>query len=311
MNLWNAFSRALSKTREDLGGRVSALIGRGKDPGPELLEAVEEALIGADVGMSATRRLVQRLQAQLKSSPARSGPLGWEEIRELLKRDLVELFEAESHDENIAPSGATPGPFTVLVVGINGVGKTTTVGKLAARFRKDGNSVLLVAGDTFRAAAIEQLGVWAERTGSELVAQAAGADPSAVAFDALAAARARGLERVLVDTAGRLHTKTNLMEELKKIKRVMGKSVPGCPHETWLVIDATTGQNALLQARMFHEAIGLSGLVITKLDGTAKGGILVAIAAELKIPVRYVGVGEAEGDLIAFDPRAYVDALLG
>jgi fused signal recognition particle receptor len=196
------------------------------------------------------------------------------------------------------------------MVGVNGVGKTTTIGKLSAKFRELDKKVLLAAGDTFRAAAIEQLEIWAGKTQCDVIVQQPGSDPSAVAFDAVAAAKARGAEILIVDTAGRLHTKSNLMEELKKIKRVMAKALPGSPHEILLVLDATTGQNALSQARMFHEALGVTGIVMTKLDGTAKGGVLVALATELKIPVRYIGVGEDLHDLLEFNPEAFVEGLL-
>jgi fused signal recognition particle receptor len=245
-------------------------------------------------------RTAAELVGKLRALPAGFSP------RDMLRRHLRAVLEALDK-----PSPAPPAPPVVLLfVGVNGTGKTTTIGKLAHRWSAAGEKVLLVAGDTFRAAAIDQLQVWGERVGAPVIAHQPGADPSAVVFDALQAARARGFSRVLIDTAGRLHTKKNLMEELKKLHRVTARELPGAPHETFLVLDAVTGTNGLVQAKEFHAAVPLTGVILTKLDGTAKGGIAVAIARELSLPIRYVGVGEALDDLQPFDPAAYVDALL-
>jgi fused signal recognition particle receptor len=262
-----------------------------------MLEELEETLIGADVGVRTTAALLEPLR---HVSPAEATPA---RLRGVLQETLESMLRASPAPEpNVQP-------WVVLVTGINGVGKTTTIGKLAARYVADGRRVLLVAADTFRAAAIEQLAVWAERTGADLVRHAQGADPSAVVFDGLKAALARHVDVVLIDTAGRLHTRTPLMEELAKVARVIAREVPGAPHETLLVVDATTGQNALTQARVFQSAVPLSGVVLTKLDGTARGGVLVAIRHELDLPIRYVGVGEAVDDLRPFEAGEFVRAL--
>ena len=259
----------------------------------ETFEALEDALLTADVGVAATDRIVEAVRAD------REGPLV-ERVSRVILGMLADLPAAPA---------ITARPHVVLVVGVNGTGKTTTVGKLAHHYMTTGRSVVIAAADTFRAAAIEQLAVWAERAGVELVRARAGTDPAAIAFDAVAAARARGREVVLVDTAGRLHTRANLMAELDKIRRVVGREVPGAPHDVLLVLDATVGQNGLVQAREFMAASGANGIVLTKLDGTAKGGVAVTIAHELKLPIRYVGVGEGIDDLLPFDAAAYVDAL--
>ena len=254
---------------------------------------IEEALLSADVGVGATARIMAAAQADRAGS-----------VRERVGREILRVLR----DVPAVPVIATK-PRVVLVVGVNGTGKTTTVGKLASLFREGGESVLVCAADTFRAAAVEQLAVWAQRAGVDIVRAESGADPAAVTFDAASAAKARGRDVVIVDTAGRLHTRTNLMAELTKIKRVVGKAVEGAPHEVLLVLDATVGQNGLVQAREFLAASGATGIVLTKLDGTAKGGVAIAIAHELRIPIRYVGVGEGMDDLIPFDPPQYVDAL--
>jgi fused signal recognition particle receptor len=259
----------------------------------DTLEAVEDALLIADVGLPATTHILNLVKTDRHGS-----------LRDRVKRVMLDILRST----HAAPA-ATTRPHVVLIVGVNGTGKTTTVGKLARLYQEDGQRVLVCAADTFRAAAVEQIAVWAERAGVDLVRAQMGADPAAVTFDAAAAAKARGHDVLLVDTAGRLHTRTNLMAELDKIRRVVGKEVAGAPHEVLLVLDATVGQNGLVQAREFMAASGANGIVLTKLDGTAKGGIAVAIAHELKLPIRYVGVGEAIDDLVPFDPVAYVDAL--
>lgn len=290
----------LSRTREALTQRIQDLVSSWKGTDPQQLEALEEILITGDLGVSVTQRLLDRIQREAPRDPQGVWTCLREGLLEILEKAKVPSPGLEDH----------PRPHVILVVGVNGTGKTTTIGKLAWAFRQEGKRVLLAAGDTFRAAAIEQLVLWGERVGAEVIRHQSGADPAAVAYDALAAARARGIDVLLVDTAGRLHTRKNLMEELKKIHRVLGKDHPGSPHEVFLVLDATTGQNALQQARLFHEALGITGLVLTKLDGTARGGVVVAIVEALGIPVRYIGVGEGLEDLQPFNPKAFVDGLL-
>jgi fused signal recognition particle receptor len=259
----------------------------------DTLEAVEDALIAADVGLPATKRIVEAVRNDRQGSlSTRVG----REVRRIL-------------GETATPPSITSTPHVILIVGVNGTGKTTTVGKLANLYRASGRSVLVCAADTFRAAAVEQLAVWTQRAGVDLVRAQSGSDPAAVTFDAVTAAKARGREIVLVDTAGRLHTRANLMAELDKIRRIVSREVPGAPHEVLLVLDATVGQIGLVQAREFQQASGANGIVLTKLDGTAKGGVAVAIALDLKLPIRYVGVGEGIDDFMAFDADAYVDAL--
>ncbi len=305
MNIFKKFQGGLSKTRQGLEQRLAQIFSGSRPAEPDLLEAIEEILIGADLGIVATQQVMARLKSDLKSGVGHKGPVDLPHLKATLKQEFLKLFQGGV----LQHPHVYPIPHTILMVGVNGVGKTTTIGKLSAQFRESGKKVLLAAGDTFRAAAIEQLGIWAGKTRCDVITQQPGSDPSAVAFDAVAAAKARGIDILMVDTAGRLHTKSNLMEELKKIKRVMAKALPGSPHEVLLVLDATTGQNALSQARKFHEAVGVTGIVMTKLEGTAKGGILVAIAGELKIPVRYIGVGEGPEDLLEFSPGAFVDGL--
>ena len=288
----------LRKTRESFLARIRAAV-TGTAKLDEIYEGLEEALISADVGVSASLKLVEAVRARLKND-ARA-----EVIREALKDEIERmLFAAE---RPFADSGDAP--LVIILAGVNGVGKTTTVAKLAALLKMERGSVVVAAGDTFRAAAIEQLEVWCNRAGVDLIKQNQGSDPAAVAFDAVKAAVARKAKVVIVDTAGRLQTKVNLMEELKKIARVIGRELPGAPHETWLVLDATTGQNALSQAKLFGEAVPLSGVVLAKLDSTAKGGVIVGIAEQLKLPVRYVGLGEGIEDLRLFDPHEFVEAL--
>jgi fused signal recognition particle receptor len=303
MGWFQRLSEGLSKTRNVVRQSLDRVLGRAPDP--VLLEELEAALLGADLGAHVVERLMEQVKEQTRGAATSDG------LQNVLSRSLYGvLIQASGPSlEHLIDKG--PKPFVVLVVGVNGVGKTTTIAKLAQRLVQAGRRPLLVAGDTFRAAAIDQLQVWADRVGVEVIRHRHGADPAAVAFDGIVAAKARGVDVVLLDTAGRLHTKTNLMDELRKVKRVINQELPGAPHEVLLVLDATVGQNALAQARQFHQAVGVTGLVLTKLDGTARGGIVVAIAEELKIPVRLVGVGEGVEDLQDFNPEAFIAALFG
>ena len=276
---------------------------RGRQIDAAILEELETRLLTADVGVEATERILEGLRRRV----ARRELTDARALITALREAIVESLAPVAAPLRIDPAHR---PYVILVVGVNGSGKTTTIGKLARRCAAEGQSVLLAAGDTFRAAAIEQLKVWAERTGADFAAQGPGADPGAVVFDALSAARARGSEVVLADTAGRLHSQSHLMEELKKVRRVIPRFDASAPHEVLLVLDANQGQNALVQARQFHQAIGVTGLVLTKLDGTAKGGIVIAIANELGIPIRYIGVGEAAEDFGEFDAAAFATALI-
>ncbi len=297
---------SLARTRENLGNQISRLFQGGITIDNDTLSNLEEILIGADVGVDTSASIVKTLQALAKEDR----PLDEAGLNALLKKAVVmSLSNGSSSQEKKSFSTVSSKPLVVLVVGVNGVGKTTTIGKLADRYRSEGKSVLIAASDTFRAAANEQLEVWAQRAGAQLLKQEPGADPAAVAFDAFHSARASGTDVLIIDTAGRLHTRVNLMEELKKIKRVLQKVDPSTPHEVLLVLDASTGQNGLQQARLFSDAVAVTGIVLTKLDGTARGGIVFAIASELGIPVRYVGVGEEIGDLEPFDQSEFVDAL--
>jgi len=291
----------IQKTRAGLVDKVEdVLLGR-KEIDTGLLEELEYTLITADVGVRTSTEILesirQRVDRNLVNDPA--------ELRGLIREHLLGVLEASETPFQFA---AEP-PTVIFLVGVNGSGKTTTTGKLAARFKSAGKSVLLCAADTFRAAAIEQLEVWGERTSTDIIRQAQGADPSAVVFDALQAAKARKTDVLLVDTAGRLHTKDNLMAELEKMRRIATRVVPGAPHEVWLVLDATTGQNGLEQARRFSESSGLTGLILTKLDGTAKGGIVIAITRELNLPIRFIGVGEQVDDLLPFEPERFISSL--
>lgn len=290
----------LARTQEQFIGRIDRLLLRRKGLDSGLLEDLEEILVEADLGLKTTRALLEELEKALSGGEVEGGDLVG-----FLKTRILEVLSVPCEPMDVGREK----PFVIMVVGVNGVGKTTTIGKLAGQFVKQGRKVMLVAADTFRAAAIEQLEIWSHRTGSDFVRHKAGADPGGVVFDAMQAAEARGTDVVMVDTAGRLHTKTNLMEELKKIKRVMQKQRSDAPHEILLVVDATTGQNAIQQARVFHEALGVTGVVLTKLDGSAKGGVIVGIAHELRLPVRYIGIGEKEEDLAEFDPPDFVEAL--
>jgi fused signal recognition particle receptor len=300
MNWLDRLQQGLSKTRAALSRALDRIAGRGLDPAAQ--EELEAALLASDIGVRAVAALMNRLREQ---GAAAGG------ARAVMREAILEALQDGQRDPIERQIRNSARPFVILAVGVNGVGKTTTVAKLAQRLTQAGLTPLLVAADTFRAAAIEQLELWGGRIGVEVIRHTQGADPSAVVFDGLAAAKARGVDAVLIDTAGRLHTKTNLMEELKKVKRVLARELPGAPHEVLLVLDGTVGQNALSQARQFHETVGVTGLALTKLDGTARGGVVVAIAGELKIPVRLIGVGESVDDLQDFDAHAFVNALLG
>jgi fused signal recognition particle receptor len=294
------FRDTLAKTREAVQDGFDRVF-KGQELEPATLEELEAILLQADLGLETTESFLEAVRDQ-----ARRGRLTEGDVRQSLAAHLRDALKAAA-----APLALEARPAVLLVLGVNGSGKTTTCGKLAAQLHAAGHQVMLVAGDTFRAAAIEQLERWGARVGVPVVKQGPGADPSAVAFDAVKTAQARGADTLIVDTAGRLHTKTNLMAELQKMKRVIGRQLPGAPHETLLVLDATTGQNGIAQARLFHEALTLTGLVLTKLDGTAKGGIVVRIARELGLPIKLVGTGERPDDLAAFDPEAFVTALVG
>ncbi len=301
VSLFERMRVGLAKTQASLVGRIDALLSSSQNIDEDLLEELEEVLVTADFGMQTTMALMQSLEKRIAAGEA-ADP---QALRGLLKDEIRQRLRLEAAPLDLERSS----PFVIMVVGVNGVGKTTTIGKLAHQFVSQGKTVLLGAGDTFRAAAAEQLTVWGERAGVEVIRQESGSDPAAVAFDAAKAAAARKVDVMILDTAGRLHTKLNLMEELKKIRRVLDRELPGAPHETLLVGDATTGQNALVQARFFQEAVAVSGLALTKLDGTARGGMLVAIGNELGLPVRYVGIGEGLEDLRPFDPDLFVEAL--
>ncbi len=306
MGLFEKLKAGLAKTRESMFGKVAQLL-RGRTTIDEaMLDQLEEILISSDVGVETTLRMLGNIKRRVKEQQYESP----DQLLTMLKEEIASALHVNG-GKRPAESAPPPlaKPHVIMIVGVNGGGKTTTIGKLAHMFKQAGKSVMIGAADTFRAAANEQLELWARRAGVEIVRQQQGSDPASVAFDTLGAALARNADVVIIDTAGRLHTKTNLMEELKKIKRVLGKRLTGAPHEVLLVLDATTGQNALQQARLFHEAVGVTGLVLTKLDGTAKGGIVLAVSTELKIPVKYLGVGEQIDDLQPFDQQAFVDAL--
>jgi fused signal recognition particle receptor len=302
MGVLSQLGLGLAKTREGLLGAIRRLLPGSRTITPELCEELEAALLAADVGAASVSVLMEAVRELVRQA----GEADASAVRAVLKKVMMDRLRAGKQAEPV-----TAGTHVVLLVGVNGVGKTTTAGKLAGQFAKAGKRVVLVAGDTFRAAAGEQLEVWGRRVGADVIRHQAGGDPAAVAYDGVVAALARKADVVLVDTAGRLHTKSNLMEELRKVKRTLGKAMPGAPHDVLLILDATVGQNGLAQARQFHEALGVTGVVLTKLDGTARGGIVLAIAGDLGLPVRYVGVGEGVEDLQAFDPEAFVEALLG
>jgi len=299
MGFFDRLKEGLNKTRKGFVEKVESIFS-GRPVDTETLEELEETLILADVGGNNAAEIVRRLKEKADKGEMQAAG----SVKDFLKKEMIDIL---GRQQTLVAFGEKP--FVILAIGVNGVGKTTTIGKLASRFRNQGHSVVLAAGDTFRAAAIEQLEIWAERSGVQLVKHQSGSDPSAVVFDAIEAAKARGIDVVIIDTAGRLHTKSPLMEELKKVKRVCGKAMAGSPHEILLVVDATNGQNALRQAEMFNKALGVTGIALTKLDGTAKGGIVFAIKKELNIPVKLIGVGEGIDDLQDFVPEDFVRAL--
>jgi len=301
MAFFDKIKEGLSKTRKNISVQLQSMFDSFTGANEEFFEELEETLITADLGAELAVRSVDKLREVTKQKGLR-GP---EELREALGEILLEILQSDDEGAKLNTK-----PSVILMIGVNGVGKTTTIGKLAMRFTKEGKRVLLCAGDTFRAAAAQQLTIWADRSGADIVRHEEGSDPASVVFDAISAAKARGADIIICDTAGRLHNKQNLMNELSKISRIIDRELPGSDRETLLVLDATTGQNGLIQAKQFKEAAGVSGLVLTKLDGTARGGIVFAIADELGLPVRYVGVGEQADDLIDFEPREFVNALL-
>ena len=301
-SFFQRLKQGLTKSRETWVEKIGAIF-QNRQWDETSLDAMEESLLTADVGVKATQKLMDALRRQ---SPNGDEDLG-QEMAARLQAAMVDMLQGSASAPRIAPLSVKP--WVILFLGVNGVGKTTTIGKLAAQYRSAGKKVLLVAGDTFRAAAVEQLDIWGQRVGVDVVKHKAGSDPSAVVFDGVQAAKSRGVDVVLIDTAGRLHTKVHLVEELKKIRRVIMREQPDAPHETLLVLDATTGQNGLQQARVFKEATAITGIVLTKLDGTAKGGVIVGIQEELGVPVKYIGVGEDVEDLQPFDARQFVQAL--
>ena len=294
----------LTKTRSGFTGRLDQLLFGKKEISEDLLEGLEEVLFTSDLGVATTQELIRLVQEGV----ARKELVQPEKLRAALKEHIRTFLNVPDVAQRTPNAGE---PYVIMIIGVNGVGKTTTIGKLGHQLKAQGNSVMFVAADTFRAAAVEQLEIWAQRVGADLVKQKPGADPSAVVFDALASALSKQINVVLIDTAGRLHTKVNLMEELEKIYRVAGRKLPGAPHEVWLVLDATTGQNAIAQAELFHKAIGVTGIVLTKLDGTAKGGIVVGISHQLKVPIKFIGIGETVDDLRPFDASDFVEAIFG
>lgn len=302
-SVFDRMREAVSRTRESLTDRIEGVVALTREVDAAALDELEAVLLASDLGMATTTVILDALRDRARRQAIRDGA----ELKSLLRQQLLTILQ----HENTPPRRSQQPPEVVMLVGVNGTGKTTSAGKLAAWHRAAGKTVLLCAADTFRAAAIEQLEVWGQRSGVEIIKTRQGGDPSAVLFDALQAAKARRTDLLLVDTAGRLHTKTSLMAELDKMRRTVQRFIPDGPHEVLLVLDATTGQNGLQQARLFTESAGVTGIVLTKLDGTAKGGIVISIAQELKLPVRFVGVGEKMDDLLAFNSEAFVDSLLG
>jgi fused signal recognition particle receptor len=310
-DLADKLKQAVTATRETLTERIEAVVGLKRQIDAQVLDELEEALIGADLGVQTSLDIIEKARQQVSRKQLNDV----DELKRLIKDELMAILDSADRNRKrgtVASETEVPldiKPYVVMIVGVNGVGKTTTIGKLAHRIKSEGNEVLICAADTFRAAANDQLSIWADRSGVPLIQQKPGTDPSAVLFDSMSAAKARNADVLIVDTAGRLHTKMNLMQELEKMRRIAGREVSGAPHEVLLVIDAVTGQNGLEQARQFTKAVPVTGLVLTKLDGTAKGGIVIAIAKELGIPIRYVGVGEQMNDLIEFSPEAYINGL--
>ncbi|HEX9001389.1 MAG TPA: signal recognition particle-docking protein FtsY [Blastocatellia bacterium] len=304
----NRFRKAISSTRENIASRIEDVVKGKKQIDASTLEDLEEALISADIGVQTTMEIIENVRKQVDRQTLKDA----DELKRTIKQHLLDILEKAEKARGVAAETAVPDdvrPYVMMIVGVNGVGKTTTIGKLAQRIKAEGNDILICAADTFRAAASDQLAIWADRAGVPLIQQKQGTDPAAVLFDSLKAAKARNADVLIVDTAGRLHNKANLMAELEKMKRIASREVPGAPHEVLLVVDAVTGQNGLSQAREFMKAADITGLVLTKLDGTAKGGIAVAIAKELNLPIRYCGIGEKADDLVVFDPKVYVEGL--
>ena len=300
LGIFNRLKNGLSKTREILLTDINELFSAEREINDDLLEELEEILIMSDLGMDVTMEIMDKISKKAKKLKTA------EELKSILREELISLFPPSAA---VSTEVKTGGPRVIMVVGVNGTGKTTTLGKLAAKFSAQGKKVLIAAADTFRAAAIEQVEEWAKRTNVKVVRHKEGSDPAAVAFDAVEASIARGIDILLIDTAGRLHTQKNLMEELKKIKRSVGKRLAGAPHEVLMVLDATTGQNALSQAALFNEAVGITSLALTKLDGTAKGGVVASVARTMEVPLKYIGVGEGIEDLQDFDAALFVNAL--
>lgn len=303
MGFFDRLKQGLTKTRQSFVEQVEKIVLRRKKIDEEMYEELEEILIQADIGVNTALVLVERVRQGAKAINTDDSS----QLKAIFQQELAAIMGTETSPLNINPDGLT----VITVVGVNGVGKTTTIGKLAHYFQQQDQQVLLAAGDTFRAAAIDQLEIWGQRTGVDVIKHAPGADPGAVAYDAVQAARSRQQDILIIDTAGRLHTKSNLMAELKKIHRVVGKELPGAPHEILLVLDATTGQNAISQAKVFGEAVNVTGIALTKLDGTAKGGVVISIKTDLQIPVKMIGVGEGVDDLQPFNPREFIAALYG
>lgn len=302
VGLFERMKRALGATKENLVSRIEVILGANPSINEDVLDELEGTLLSADLGVAVTDRIITAIRNQYKKGILKTA----EDARAEIRNQLLEILKSGTSEDSQKAENALQ---VWMIVGVNGTGKTTTVGKLAAQLSGDGQKVLVCAADTFRPAAIEQLAIWAERSGTELIKSKIGSDPSAVLHDALSAADARGTNIVLIDTAGRLHTKSNLMQELEKMHRVANRKIPGAPHEVLLVVDATTGQNGLTQAREFMKFTGITGLIVTKLDGTAKGGILFSICQELGIPVRFIGIGESLEDLLEFSPETFVDSL--
>ncbi len=304
--MWKFFEKlkkGLSKTHQGFVEKIDQLFLGKKTIDQDFLDELEGLLFEADLGVKTSHQLIEGVSQGLKRGELQEP----EKIKEYIKQEILRILK--SGEKPLSVDLSHTKPFVLMVVGVNGGGKTTTIGKIAHQYSSQGKKILVGAADTFRAAAVEQLEIWANRAGADLIKQSKGSDPSAVAFDSIHAAKARNIDLVFIDTAGRLHTKVNLMEELKKVKRIIGRECPGAPHEILLVLDATTGQNAISQAKLFNEAVGVTGIALTKLDGTAKGGIIVGITEELKIPIRYIGVGEGIDDLKEFNATEFVQAL--
>ncbi|MCL5780536.1 MAG: signal recognition particle-docking protein FtsY [Firmicutes bacterium] len=303
MGFFSRLKESLTKTRQTFIEKIDEVVTGRKGVDEDLYEELEEVLIQADVGVSTAMQLVERVRKGVKARNVQEAA----RLKDIFQEELEYLM-----GEKVVPITMNPeGPTVIMVVGVNGVGKTTTIGKMAHNYKEQGKKVLLAAGDTFRAAAIDQLEIWAERVGVELIKHQEGSDPGAVAFDAVHAARSRRADVLLIDTAGRLHNKSNLMDELRKVHKIIAREMPGAPHEVLLVLDATTGQNALSQAKIFSEAVNVTGIALTKLDGTAKGGVVTAIVTEMAIPVKLIGIGERMDDLRQFNPKDFIDALYG